>query len=91
MNGGNKTKTLGVVGGVILLVITVLGFAWLWSSSQPAAVSNTAIDQKYQTVEISGLVSTAQSLIVDKQNAGSLPVQAPAAGQMGKDNPFVAQ
>ncbi len=82
------TNALKIIGSVIVLIATLSGFWWLWSSAQPAAVTNTVIDQKYQKIEIAGLKTAAETLIADKQNAGSLPVTAPAADQIGRDNPF---
>ena len=88
MNKGSKSKALGIFGSLIVLIGTVAGFYWLWNSAQPVTVTNTEVDQKYQKIEISGLKTDAESLIANKQNAGNLPVLAPTADQIGRDNPF---
>lgn len=88
MPQNNRSKTFGILGSVILLIGTLAGFFWLWNSAQPEIVTNSSIDQKYQKVEIAGLVSDAETLIANKQNAGGLPVLTPTADKMGRDNPF---
>lgn len=88
MNKSIDTKTLGVIGSSLVLILTLAAFFWLWSSARPAAVVDTAVDQKYQRIEIDGLKADAEALIANKQNAGSLPVQTPTADKMGRDNPF---
>lgn len=84
-----NAKTVGIIGSLILFLAVVIGYGMMWRSAQPAAIDNSAIDLKYQKVDISSLQTDAQSLIADTQNNGSLPVTAPAAGSVGRDNPFV--
>lgn len=88
MSKSISKQTLGMLMSVILLIITIGGFFYLWSSSKPAEVTSSAIDQKYQKIEISGLVTDAQSLIANRQNAGNLPVLPPATDKVGRENPF---
>jgi len=85
-----KARMYGIVGSSILLIVTIAGFFWLWNSTRSAAVADTSAAQTYQTVEISSLAETAKSLVSGKQNAGYLPVQAPTADQIGRENPFAA-
>jgi len=90
MGKNSKSRMIGVVGSLLLLVVTVAGFFWFWSSAQSEVAIDTSADQKYQTIEISSLASTAKSLISDKQNTGDLPVQAPTSDQVGRENPFAS-
>ncbi|HLC44072.1 MAG TPA: hypothetical protein VJK08_03035 [Patescibacteria group bacterium] len=88
MPQNNRSRTFGILASVILLIGTLVGFFWFWNSAQPAVVIDVAIDQKYQKIEIAGLVSDAEALIANKQNAGDLPVLTPTADKMSRDNPF---
>ncbi|PIS07840.1 hypothetical protein COT78_01215 [Candidatus Berkelbacteria bacterium CG10_big_fil_rev_8_21_14_0_10_43_13] len=90
MGKNTKSRMLGIIGSSLLLVVTVAGFFWFWSSAQSEVAIDTSADQKYQTIEVSNLASTAKSLISDKTNAGDLPVQPPTSDQVGRDNPFAS-
>ena len=88
MNKNINTQTLGLVAAFLLLVATAGGFFWLWNSSQPGEVSDVSVDQKYQKIDISTIKSDAENLTRNKENQGNLPLVAPAADQIGRDNPF---
>lgn len=89
MNKDLSTKTLGIIGSFFVMIVVIGAFFFVWKSAQPATVTDVAIDQKYKKVEISALKTEAEKMIADRQNAGDLPVKAPTADQVGKDNPFV--
>ena len=90
MNKTITSKTLGLIVSVIVLVATIGGYLWLWTSAQPGEVSNSAIDQTYQVVSIDKVETDAKALVKDKENQGKLPVQVPTSDKIGRENPFAS-
>lgn len=77
-----------MIGSVAVLVIVVGAFFYMWQASESAASANVVVDARYQVVDIGDTVSVATALVADLSSKADLPVVAPTADKVGKDNPF---
>lgn len=80
-------QVINMMAGIIILVITGLGFYWLWSSSK-APQGSVSIPTNLQVVEIESIKSKAQKIMADKENNSSMPIPVPGQDKVGRDNPF---
>lgn len=82
------SKLYSLIGSLTMLVVVVGSFFYMWQSSQSAASANIVVDPRYQVVDIGDTVSVATALVADLNTKADLPVVAPAADKIGKENPF---
>ncbi|MCX6808569.1 MAG: hypothetical protein NTW50_02790 [Candidatus Berkelbacteria bacterium] len=85
-----KLKNSGaLIGSIIFLVFATAGFIYLWrvSLAQDNIVApiNTVI---IRANGISSLKTEAAKILEYRNNLSGMPVTAPAAGQIGRTNPF---
>lgn len=86
----NKNKQLyGLIGSILFFIATGAAFYWLWTTSQAPATG--AIISAPAVADISGLKDKAKTLISGRENLSGIPVLAPTADKVGRDNPFAAQ
>lgn len=86
MKGHIKQQNLALFASLFFLALVVVGFFWLWRTSQPAD-SSIVLDEKYETVEIASVKEKAQELIQSKGNLTQMPIKAPV-DKVGRENPF---
>jgi hypothetical protein len=90
MNKDLDSKFFGIIGGAVFAIATLGGFAWLWMNSKPAAISTTGTSI-YAPVDVSGLKTQISGLFSGTEsNLSEMPIAAPGADKVGRDNPFVA-
>ena len=83
-------KTLGLIGSIVLLLITLFLFWNLWLKTQVEATVNYFIDPKYKAVEIESVKKEAEELIKDRSNISGMPIGAPTETEIGRENPFLS-
>lgn len=80
-----KKKTANILGGFFFLALFLVGFVWLWFSSQtpdtPALVIN------YPQVNIESVKQTALELTSNLSKVSNIPVVV-TADKIGRSNPF---
>lgn len=81
-----SAKTLSLIGSIVFLALTAMGFVWLWSTSRPD-LSHVLVSESLKPVEIESIKSDAESLLKNVENNASLPIPIPLE-KMGRDNPF---
>jgi len=77
-----------LIGSLAVLVAVIGAFFYMWQSSQSAASANVVADARYQVVDIGDTVTVATALVADLASKADLPVVAPTADKVGKENPF---
>jgi hypothetical protein len=70
------------------LALVIGAFVWLWSSALPKTSSKSA-NAKYVLVDISTEKQTIEDLFNGRDNLSTMPLVAPAADKVSRDNPFV--
>jgi|GEM_PF-4803002 len=86
----NKYKQFyGTIGGILFFIATGAVFYWLWTTSQ-APAANVAVNPT-PVADISSLKDQAKELIAGRENLAGIPVVAPTADKVGRNNPFGAQ
>lgn len=81
-------KTLNLMGSILLLLAVLAGFFWLWNTRN--AKIAVKVSPKYEKIQIEELKKEATSLVETTENLSGMPLQAPSADKIGRDNPFVA-
>jgi hypothetical protein len=82
------SKLYSLIGSLSFLAIVIGAFLYMWIGSQSAANGEVAIDADYQVVDIGDTVTVATALVADLTSKAILPVVAPTADNVGKENPF---
>jgi hypothetical protein len=81
-------KILSLIGGIAAVVIVIGAFLYMWQNGKPATGETVITDAKYKTVEIGNTIGDAQTMMNKLSSKATLPVTAPTADKIGKDNPF---
>lgn len=81
------SKTLGLIVSIILLIATIGGYVWMWTSVQ-SEISSDSGTITYQAVSIDSIEADAKALVKDKVNQGNLPLAVPTSDKIGRENPF---
>ena len=82
----NKTNFWGNLIGVVVLVATLGGFAWLWFSFQPSSESDQIVTTPSSTID--SVTKQATTLMANRDNLANIPIQAPTSDQIGRNDPF---
>lgn len=83
-----KPRLVSLIGGVILFLVTVIGFFWLWSQTKVAA-ERVSSAENLKPVEIETVKDQAKELLAGKENNANLPLSLPLE-KIGRTNPFVS-
>ncbi|MEI7792053.1 MAG: hypothetical protein WCI57_01040 [Candidatus Berkelbacteria bacterium] len=81
-------KILSLIGGIAAVVLVIGAFLYMWQNGKPVAGEKIITDVKYKTVEIGTTIADAQIMMNKLSSKATLPVTAPTADKIGKDNPF---
>lgn len=82
------SKTLSLIGGIAAVVIVIGAYLYMWQNGQPLASDMSIVNPAYKIVEIGTTVTEAQTMMNKLSPEADLPVTAPPAEEIGKDNPF---
>lgn len=83
-----NSKSLGTIGSLVLLILTIGGFAWLWFIFK-APIAKEADLSNLKKVEISTVKRSAEELLNNKEKNSDIPIKTPTE-KMGRENPFTA-
>lgn len=83
-----KNQIIQLAGSLLFLALVIGVFTWLWNSALPQSAAKVA-DAKYVLVDISSEKQTIEDLFSGRDNLSSMPLLAPAADKVSRDNPFV--
>ncbi|OQA04354.1 MAG: hypothetical protein BWY68_00381 [bacterium ADurb.Bin400] len=78
---------MGMIGGLSMVVISVLAFVWLWSQTRVVAVDSGMVMDNLQPVDVQSLENSTKELIEGLENNAGMPIPVPI-DKMGRDNPF---
>jgi len=82
------SKTLSLIGGIASVVLVVGVFLYMWQNGKPLASESAIVNPNYKIVEIGTTISEVQTMMNKLSPEAQLPVTAPTADKIGKDNPF---
>jgi len=88
MNKEIDTKTLGIIGGVFMFVVSLLLFFFVWNTTRAVVISPYDPGSQYQSINITSEKKLAEELINGKGNLSGMPISAPKADAIGQENPF---
>lgn len=81
-------NSINLIIGFIFLAVTVVGFGWLWISSNQEVISTISGEGKYKTVSINKEKAEAIELMSTLQANSDIPLNTPTEKMGKKTNPF---
>ena len=88
-----KTKLdknlFSLIGSLVMLIGVVGGFYYMWQIAQPTKSSVAVVSTEYKIVDLGDTLTQATTLLASLRSQATLPVTAPTADLVGKDNPFI--
>ena len=84
-----KGNQIGLVLGTLLLLATAICFFLLWNNLRASSQAEN-ITNNYPVVSIKDKKKNVEDLLLGKTNLSQMPIPAPTADSVGRDNPFAS-
>jgi len=81
-------KLVNLIGSGVLMLGTIIVFAWLWSQSRSLAATQP-VPENLKPVEIESIKDEAKQLMAGMENNANIPIPVPLEKMVAR-NPFAA-
>jgi len=82
-------QLFSLIGSLVMFAAMIGAFYYMWQTAQPVKKTVVVISNKYKIVDLGDTLTQATSLLASLRSQATLPVTAPSAEEIGKDNPFI--